>query len=261
MNLAWKMPRISLTSCSIQGINMKKLLYFTADWCDPCRMSSAIISDIFGTNDGVKNHYSLERINIDQEPDRVAPLGIRGVPAFIVLDENGQEISRRVGVIPKQKMLEWLSNDVPSKFRLALKAPVAMLTSVLAEKCKLGGRWDEQDFQKSCQDTIYFDPDSAVITNAAAGDLFKQLDWMKKHEGLVLLIEGHCDSKGTTEYNLMLGEKRAQAVKDFFVSHNAMSGYVREIQIVSYGKERPIIFAEHDERDRALNRRALTIIR
>jgi len=116
---------------------MKKLLYFTADWCDPCRMSSAIISDIFDTNDGVKNHYSLERINIDQEPDRVAPLGIRGVPAFIVLDENGQEISRRVGVIPKQKMIEWLSNDVPSKFRLALKAPGAMLTSAISPKCKI----------------------------------------------------------------------------------------------------------------------------
>ena len=224
-------------------------------------MSSPVISDIFGTNDGVKNHYSLERINIDQEPERVAPLGIRGVPAFIVLDENGQEISRRVGVIPKEKMLEWLSNDVPSKFRLALKAPVAMLTSVLAEKCKLEGSWDEQDFQKSCPDTIHFDPDSAVITNAAAGDLFKQLEWMKKRRGLYILIEGHCDSKGTTEYNLMLGEKRAQAVKDFFNNHTNMSGYDHTIQTVSYGKERPIIFAEHDERDRALNRRAFTIIR
>lgn len=116
---------------------MNKLLYFTADWCDPCRWSGPVIVDIFETNDGIKNHYSLERINIDQEPERAARMGIRGVPTFVVVDENGQEISRRVGAMPKQKMLEWLLNDVPSRFRLALKAPLAILASPLAKKCKV----------------------------------------------------------------------------------------------------------------------------
>ncbi len=91
---------------------MEKLLYFTADWCGPCRMASPIISDIFDTNDGVKSHYSLELVNIDQQPELAQKMGIRGVPTFVILDDQGKERARHAGVMPKAKMLEWLA-DVP----------------------------------------------------------------------------------------------------------------------------------------------------
>jgi peptidoglycan-associated lipoprotein len=84
------------------------------------------------------------------------------------------------------------------------------------------------------------------------------MDWIKKHRYLNILIEGHCDGTGTREYNIDLGEKRAQAVKDFFASHMIMSEHT--VGIVSYGKERPITYYERDEQDRALNRRAVTKI-
>ena len=115
------------------------------------------------------------------------------------------------------------------------------------------------DFHMNCPDTIHFDPDSADITLAAAGDLYKQMDWFKKHPGCSMWIEGHCDGVGTVEYNIMLGEKRAMAVREFFASHMIMSDH--QVSIISYGKERPMIYPEHGDRERAFNRRAVTVIR
>jgi thioredoxin 1 len=95
---------------------MEKLFYFTADWCGPCRMSSPVVEDIFTSVEGIKNLYSLERVNVDQEPELASRMGIRGVPTFVILDDQGKERARHVGAMPKAKMLEWLA-DVP--FRMS----------------------------------------------------------------------------------------------------------------------------------------------
>jgi thiol-disulfide isomerase/thioredoxin len=89
---------------------MKKLLYFRADWCGPCRQMSAVISDVFETWEPAKD-YSLERVDIDAQPELAARMGIRGIPTMIILDESGAEQSRRVGVMFKNKFQEWLADS------------------------------------------------------------------------------------------------------------------------------------------------------
>ena len=237
-----------------------KFLFFRASWCGPCNQMSPAVYELFDENVGVRENFTLEIVDVDEQPERAAKMGIRGLPTFVVTDDSGRERSRRIGAMPKRKLAEWLEMDFNSTLTLALNAPVAMLRSFTAEKCKLGGPWsDATDFRMTCPDTIYFDHDSTAITLSAAGDLYKQMDWFKRHPGCKLLIEGHCDGTGTREYNLMLGEKRAQAVKDFFASHMSMSDH--EVAIASYGKERPMRYPEQDDSDRAMNRRAVTIIR
>ena len=83
---------------------------------------------------------------------------------------------------------------------------------------------------------VYFDLDSATLKDDARAALQKNGDWFKKWTSTRSTIEGHCDSRGTTEYNLALGERRAAAVRDYLVSLGVPSDH---LQIVSKGKEAP----------------------
>lgn len=114
------------------------------------------------------------------------------------------------------------------------------------------------DFHRTCPDTILFDTDSAEITAKAASELDLQIAWLKRNTNYGILIEGHCDSTGTREYNLALGERRAMAAKRYIETHMDTRG--REVQTVSYGKERPMTY-EHNDQERAFNRRAVTVLR
>jgi peptidoglycan-associated lipoprotein len=75
--------------------------------------------------------------------------------------------------------------------------------------------------------------------------------WLKAHDNSLVLIEGHCDERGTAEYNLALGERRATSTMNYLVSRGIPAG---RITIVSYGKERPVC-TEHNQRCWARNRR------
>ena len=86
--------------------------------------------------------------------------------------------------------------------------------------------------------------------------LEKQIAWLKKYGGVKVVLEGHCDERGTREYNLALGERRANAVKDFLV---AMGISPNRIKVISYGKERPAALG-HNEASWKQNRRAVTVI-
>lgn len=79
--------------------------------------------------------------------------------------------------------------------------------------------------------------------------------WLKNHPDVVIQIEGHCDERGTVEYNMALGERRAQFVLQFYVVHGISP---ERISIVSFGKERPLRFG-HTEKDYAMNRRAVSV--
>jgi len=87
---------------------MKKLLFFRADWCGPCRQMSPIISDVFETWVPA-NSYTLETVDIEKQPELASRMGIRGIPTMIIVDENGVEKSRQVGVMPRNKFQEWLA--------------------------------------------------------------------------------------------------------------------------------------------------------
>jgi peptidoglycan-associated lipoprotein len=105
------------------------------------------------------------------------------------------------------------------------------------------------------QDTIYFDTDRYNIDLTDQQALAAQAQWLLKYPAKRLTIEGHCDERGTREYNLALGERRANAAKNYLVSLGVDAG---RISTVSYGKERPVALGS-DEDSWTKNRRAVTV--
>ena len=103
---------------------------------------------------------------------------------------------------------------------------------------------------------IYFDFDQTDLRADARDILKKNAEWMKNHPAAKVEIEGHCDDLGSAEYNLALGAKRAQVVKEFLLSQGVAS---ERLVTISYGKEAPACF-EHTEECRAKNRRARFVI-
>jgi len=98
---------------------------------------------------------------------------------------------------------------------------------------------------------IYFDFDRYSLREDARHALAANAEVLRKNSGLEILIEGHCDERGTVEYNLALGEKRAKTAKDYLVRLGIEPSRIR---VISYGEERPAS-PGHDERSWALNRR------
>ena len=86
-------------------------------------------------------------------------------------------------------------------------------------------------------DRVFFATNKSVLTTAARDTLRKQAAWMRKNKDTNVTLEGHADERGTREYNLALGERRANAAKDYLMTYG-MSG--SRISVISYGKERPV---------------------
>ena len=105
-------------------------------------------------------------------------------------------------------------------------------------------------------DTVNFDFDSAELSVSARSTLNRQAAFLSLNPDLMIVIEGHADERGTREYNLALGDRRATAVRDYLVAKGINSARVRT---VSYGKERPAA-AGSDEAAWAKNRRAATVL-
>ena len=104
---------------------------------------------------------------------------------------------------------------------------------------------------------VFFAFDSFVISEEGRQALSRDADWIKSNRGSQLKIEGHCDERGTSAYNLVLGEKRAKAVRNYLVELGTASN---QLSVVSYGKERPFC-KEHDESCYSQNRRAHMVVK
>ena len=104
---------------------------------------------------------------------------------------------------------------------------------------------------------VFFAFDSFVITEEGRQALSRDAEWIKSHPGAQLKIEGHCDERGTSAYNLVLGEKRAKVVRNYLAELGVSSN---RLSVVSYGKERPFC-TEHDESCYSQNRRAHLVIK
>jgi len=103
---------------------------------------------------------------------------------------------------------------------------------------------------------VFFDFDKAVIREDMQKVLDENVKWLKANPAAKVLIEGHCDERGTNEYNLGLGERRARAVKDYLV---ALGVEASRIGTISYGEERPFVLG-HDESAWKWNRRAHFVV-
>ncbi len=114
----------------------------------------------------------------------------------------------------------------------------------------------ERDFTVNIGDKVYFKTDSARLTPDAEQTLRKQAQWLKRYPDHTITIEGHSDERGTREYNLGLGAKRAQAVRNFLARLGVNSARLRTL---SYGKERPVATCD-DISCWSQNRRSVTVL-
>jgi peptidoglycan-associated lipoprotein len=114
----------------------------------------------------------------------------------------------------------------------------------------------EQDLAQNVGDRVRFQTNQSDLTTDARATLDRQAAWLKKYANLNVTIEGHCDERGTREYNLALGERRAEAVKRYLIASGISA---TRIQTVSYGKERPEVVGS-DEQAWAQNRRGVTVV-
>jgi len=86
-------------------------------------------------------------------------------------------------------------------------------------------------------DRVFFATNESVLTTASRDTLRKQATWLRKNPSVTVVVEGHADERGTREYNLALGERRANAAKDYLMTYGISSS---RISVLSYGKERPV---------------------
>jgi len=112
------------------------------------------------------------------------------------------------------------------------------------------------DFRQNVGDRVYFDTDMSNIREDGRATLAKQAEWPKKYTNYPILIEGKCDERGTREYNLALGERRANAVRQYLVAQGVPAD---RIKTISYGKERPEVVGS-DEGAWARNRVGITAL-
>ena len=113
-----------------------------------------------------------------------------------------------------------------------------------------------QDFKVNVGDTVHFGYNEYNVQDSDKGTLQKQATWLNKYPSVQITVEGHADERGTREYNLALGARRANAVKEYLVSLGVSTS---RLQTVSYGKERPIC-TESNEDCWAQNRRGVSTI-
>jgi len=114
----------------------------------------------------------------------------------------------------------------------------------------------QQDLATNVGDRVFFAYDSSDIAPEARDTLTRQAEWLNRYPNLQITIEGHSDERGTREYNIALGDRRATSVKTFLVSQGIPSS---RINTISYGKERPAVVGS-DASSWAQNRRGVTTV-
>jgi len=119
-----------------------------------------------------------------------------------------------------------------------------------------GAPGSQQEFTVSIGDRIFFDTDSSSIRADAQQTLSRQAQWLQRYSNYSITVEGHADERGTREYNLALGARRAAATRDFLAARGVPANRIRTI---SYGKERPVAVCDNIS-CWSQNRRAVTVL-
>ena len=114
----------------------------------------------------------------------------------------------------------------------------------------------QQDFIVNVGDRVFFETDSSDLTSQSRATLDKQAQWLNQYANYAFTIEGHADERGTREYNIALGARRAQTVREYLVSRGIQA---QRMHTISYGKERPVAVC-NDISCWSQNRRAVTVL-
>ena len=154
-------------------------------------------------------------------------------------------------------------------FSVALMLAAALLSAGCANKNKnlqagmgAGGAGgvatpgSAQDFQVNVGDRVFFETDQTSLTQQAMATLDRQVQWLGQYPRYSFTIEGHADERGTREYNIALGARRANTVRDYMIARGIAPNRMRT---VSYGKERPVAVCD-DISCWSQNRRAVTVL-
>ena len=149
--------------------------------------------------------------------------------------------------------------------KLAAVLAVALSMGACANKNPLGADGamasaatpgSQQDFVVNVGDRVFFESDQTDLSPQAVATLDKQIQWLQTYPRYQFTIEGHADERGTREYNIALGARRAQTVRDYLISRGIAANRMRTI---SYGKERPVAVC-NDISCWSQNRRAVTVL-
>ena len=114
----------------------------------------------------------------------------------------------------------------------------------------------QQDFTVNVGDRVFFETDSSILTPTSRATLDKQAQWLQRYPNHPITMEGHADERGTREYNLALGARRAAAARDYLISKGIPSS---RIKTISFGKERPVAVC-NDISCWSQNRRSITLL-
>lgn len=112
------------------------------------------------------------------------------------------------------------------------------------------------DLSTNVGDRVFFELDSTTLNGEAQATLDRQAKWLGQYSNVNIVVEGHADERGTREYNIALGERRATAAKNYLVNSGVSAA---RVSTISYGKERPAVMGS-DESAWSQNRRAVTVI-
>jgi peptidoglycan-associated lipoprotein len=135
----------------------------------------------------------------------------------------------------------------------ANKPPVDQTAALAGGSASPGS---QQDFVVNVGDRVFFESDSTELSGQSRSTLDKQAQWLMRYNRYSFTIEGHADERGTREYNIALGARRAQAVREYLVTRGVEAHRMRTI---SYGKERPVAVC-NDISCWSQNRRAVTVL-
>jgi len=114
----------------------------------------------------------------------------------------------------------------------------------------------QQDLVVNVGDRVFFGYDQYDLTAEARATIERQAQWLRTYPNVNVIVEGHCDERGTREYNLALGEKRATSVRNYLIANGVAPS---RVQTISYGKERPVVLGS-DSASWAQNRRGVLVV-
>ena len=153
--------------------------------------------------------------------------------------------------------------SILQRLKLAAVLAVALSMGACANKNLADGAMasaaapgSQQDFVVNVGDRVFFESDSSELTPQARATLDKQAQWLQQYANYTFTIEGHADERGTREYNIALGAKRAMAVRNYLAQNGVNA---QRIRTISYGKERPVAVC-NDISCWSQNRRAVTVL-
>ncbi len=156
-----------------------------------------------------------------------------------------------------------MRNKLLSLFAALLLVTGCSSTSGSGDADGMGGAGQGQvvpgtqaDLVQNVGDRVFYAFDSSTLTAEARAILDRQAAWLGKYSSVKLAVEGHCDERGTREYNLALGERRATAVRNYLVAKGVAAD---RLSTISYGKERPEVMGS-DESAWARNRRGVSVV-